>query len=268
MNPPFQFWLGTHQPDWLRRVAVGLFISRVRLERLRGRYPTAVCDWALDSGAFTEVSRHGRWTVSEQQYGDFVRRCAEEIGRLRWAAPMDWMCEPPILQKTGKTVLEHQSLTIRSFLILRDMDLPVEVVPVLQGWTVGNYLDHVEQYQKAGVDLSRSSVVGVGSICRRQSSTRIAQLLMLLQSEGLRLHGFGVKLQGLALSSPYLTSADSLAWSFDARRSDPLPGHECAHKNCANCLEWALLWREKALLAASRGRLPDPPPKLPERSEK
>lgn len=32
-------------------------------------------------------------------------------------------------------------------------------------------------------------------------------------------------------------SADSLAWSFDARRSAPLP--DCAHANCATCLRYA-----------------------------
>jgi hypothetical protein len=43
-----------------------------------------------------------------------------------------------------------------------------------------------------------------------------------------------------------LVSADSMAWSARARREAPLPGHP--HKNCANCLEFALLWR---------GALPD-----------
>jgi len=61
----------------------------------------------------------------------------------------------------------------------------------------------------------------------------------------LPVHGFGVKTQGLAVYGAQLTSADSLAWSLDARRSDPLPGH--AHKSCSNCLEYASQWRADLL---------------------
>ena len=53
---------------------------------------------------------------------------------------------------------------------------------------------------------------------------------------------------GLRRVRGLLASADSMAWSFDARRTDPLPGH--THKSCANCLEYALRWREHALVAA------------------
>ena len=41
-----------------------------------------------------------------------------------------------------------------------------------------------------------------------------------------------------------LASADSLAWSFEARRAAPLPG--CGHASCANCLRYAVAWRERA----------------------
>jgi hypothetical protein len=47
-----------------------------------------------------------------------------------------------------------------------------------------------------------------------------------------------------------LVSADSMAWSYAARRAPPLPGHDKpgngrprGHKNCANCADWALSWR-------------------------
>jgi hypothetical protein len=43
-----------------------------------------------------------------------------------------------------------------------------------------------------------------------------------------------------------LASADSLAWSFEARRAAPLAG--CSHANCANCLQYATAWRERTLV--------------------
>lgn len=51
-----------------------------------------------------------------------------------------------------------------------------------------------------------------------------------------------------------MASADSLAWSYDARRSAPLPGHAARHKNCANCRDYALAWRGRVLAAIANPR--------------
>lgn len=146
------------------------------------------------------------------------------------------------------TVAEHQALTVQSYLTLCDLAPEVPWAPVLQGWTNGDYYNHVDQYAAAGVDLAALPVVGLGSVCRRQHLTRIGHLILML--DHLKLHGFGFKTQGLRKSHHHLASADSLAWSFDARKSPPLLGH--THKNCANCLEYALSWRTRLL--ASLGR--------------
>ena len=39
---------------------------------------------------------------------------------LEWAAPMDWMCEPAMLARTGLTVEDHQRRTVANFLELRE----------------------------------------------------------------------------------------------------------------------------------------------------
>jgi hypothetical protein len=83
-------------------------------------------------------------------------------------------------------------------------------------------------------------------VCRRQATSEIAELVCVLAHAGLRLHGFGVKTRGLAQVAGWLTSADSLAWSYQARRRPPLVGC-CGHRNCANCPCWALAWRERVL---------------------
>jgi len=60
------------------------------------------------------------------------------------------------------------------------------------------------------------------------------------------LHGFGMKKLGLAAAGHRLTSADSMAWSYDARRHKiRLSGH--SHGNCANCLPYAARWRDRLL---------------------
>lgn len=239
-----QFWLGAHHPRWLATVGVPLMVSRRSLAGRR-TLPRAAEAWVLDSGGFTELSLNGGWTIPARQYAREVRRFRDEIGRLAWAAPQDWMCEPPILAKTGSTVVEHQARTVANFLDLMAIDDTLPVIPVLQGWTLPDYERCLALYERAGIDLTTAPLVGVGSVCRRQSTAEAAAILATLAGYGLKLHGFGLKLDGLRASADHLASADSLAWSFDARRSDPLPGH--THSSCANCVHWAMRWRERVL---------------------
>lgn len=241
-----KFYLGTHRPNWLgdaRFVDVPLFVSRRTLEPIR-KLPRAVTRWALDSGGFTELSMHGAWKTAPAEYVAQVRRFRDEVGSLDWVAPMDWMCEPIMLEKTGLTVGEHQVLTVRNFLELRALAPDLPFVPVLQGWALSDYWRCQELYEVAGVELAREPLVGVGTVCRRQGTSKASLIMRTLASGGLRLHGFGFKTQGLASCGDALASADSLAWSYSARRAAPLPGHEARHKNCANCADYALMWRE------------------------
>jgi hypothetical protein len=269
------FLLGTHQPGWLARAGVPLFVSDSRL-RVYKTLPVAVAPWALDSRGFTELQQHGRWTVPPAEYAGRVRRYRNQVGRLLWAAPQDWMCEPIVIAGgragrvvfagTGLDVAEHQRRTVANFLHLRDLAPDLPFIPVLQGYTADEYQACADLYAAVGIDLTTAPLVGLGSVCRRQATAEIHGIVAALHARGItRLHGFGVKTLGLARYGHLLTSADSLAWSEDARRrARPMPGcpahrpgctPRCrAHQaNCANCLRYALHWRTtKALAAASR----------------
>jgi len=236
------FYLGTHMPGWLATAGVPLFVSARRLSRTPRT--AAICRWALDSGGFTELSMHGRWVRTAAEYADQIAVWNQTLGRLDWAAPQDWMCEPQIRQFTGRTVAWHQAATIASVQELRERVKDVNVIPVLQGWELRDYHAHVEAYAAAGIDLKAEPTVGLGTVCRRQSTREGAAIVRSLAALGLKLHGFGVKTTGLqAVGADQLTSADSLAWSYDGRRAPPMDGHP--HKNCANCLPYALQWRRR-----------------------
>jgi len=239
------FLLGTHQPGWLTRAGVPLMVSDRRLRAYK-RLPQAAAPWALDSGGFTELSLHGRWVTSAAEYADAVARYACQLGRLDFAAPQDWMCEPAILARTGLSVREHQDRTVASYLELRALAPHLPVIPVVQGWHLVDYLACVELYRAAGVDLTGERLTGLGSVCRRQSTGQIAVIVTALAALGLRLHGFGIKTTGLHLYGHLLASADSMAWSYAARRAPALSG--CTgHRNCANCLAYATAWRTRTL---------------------
>ncbi len=239
------FYLGTHQPGWLGRLDVPLFVSH-RTLRARRRLPPARCRWALDSGGFTELALHGHWQTSPGEYAQAVARYAQQIGRLAWAAPQDWMCEPVILARTGLSIAEHQARTIDNYCLLRQLAPTLPFVPVVQGWRLGDYLACVDRYAAAGIDLAAAPLVGLGSVCRRQATGEIGAIAAELAAAGLRLHGFGVKQHGLARYADHLASADSLAWSYAARRRPALAGCT-AHRNCANCPRYALAWRAQVV---------------------
>ena len=242
------FYLGTHRANWLWSVTdVPLFISHRVLRKRVTPFPRATTAWALDSGGFTELNLHGGWRTTPEAYVDSVRRYVAELGSLQWASPQDWMCEPWVIAKTGLTVAEHQSRTVENYLQLIDMAPDLPFIPVLQGWEIGDYFAHAEAYAEAGIDLTAQPVVGIGSVCRRQATGQIASIFDQLKAQGLKMHGFGVKTVGLSMYADQLVSADSLAWSYGARQ-DALRGvRHCAKNTCANCLHYALAWRERIL---------------------
>jgi hypothetical protein len=248
-------YIGTHHPGWLSdpRADFPLCVSRRSLGKVRTCRPSTG-EWILDSGGFTELSLYGRWTISAAEYAEMVARFESQIGNLAWAAPMDMMCEPAIIHGGGPegypgthlSVEEHQRLTVANYLELHELwpalsSRPCPIIPVLQGWTMGDYLRCAEMYEAAGIRLTGQRAVGIGSVCRRKNTTRIAAILSMFAAD-MPVHGFGItQAAQIAGFGGAMASADSMAWSADARRSLALPGHP--HRSCANCLEYARIWR-------------------------
>jgi hypothetical protein len=78
------------------------------------RVAFVVGDWIMDSGAFTEISKHGRYRHSVAEYAAEMRHW-RGCGNLLAAVAQDYMCEPFIVAKTGLSVAEHQRLTIERY---------------------------------------------------------------------------------------------------------------------------------------------------------
>jgi hypothetical protein len=175
-------------------------------------------NWIMDSAAFTRITTHGEHFPIEW-YADQVDRWSS-CGKLDAAVSQDYMCESFVLEKTGKTVEEHQSLTIERYIKLRRRIKTSYLMPVLQGFTAQEYVNHIRHY---GVLLKHCAWVGVGSICKRNSSISSIQIILgAIKKErpDLCLHGFGLKTT--ALSDGFvrrcLSTSDSMAWSFAVRK--------------------------------------------------
>lgn len=213
-----RFYCGLHQPG----DASAFERAFISINRLRGRRKPVPCaDVVIDSGAFVELEKWGRYRHSVAEYADELRRLHEHgVVRITAAVAQDYMCEPFMLAKTGLTVEEHQRLTIERYDALLAYGLPFPVLPVLQGYAPADYVRHVRQY---GDRLKPGMWVGVGSVCKRNSQPeQIVAVLWAIRAArpDLRLHGFGVKLTALMHAGvrAMLYSADSMAWSFAARK--------------------------------------------------
>lgn len=241
-----KFYLGCHQPIWLTEIRFPLFVSHRRLDRYKKFNKKAACDWALDSGGFTELNMYGCWKTTPEYYAKKARFYYDNLGRMDWAACQDWMCEPFVLAKTGKTIEEHQTLTIDSYFKLKELDSQLPFVPILQGWEKHHYFEHVDEYLRRGIDLTQFNTVGIGSVCRRQHTEEAENIVKSLSSQGIKLHGFGFKTLGLINTKDYFASSDSMSWCITASREPRLPG--CTeHIKCSNCIRFAIKWRANML---------------------
>lgn len=203
----------------------------ISVKRLQDRKSDfRVNEWILDSGAFTELKDYGHYRDTPDKYAAQIRRWSR-CGNLVAAVSQDYMCEPIVISGgtvngmvfvgTKLSVPEHQRLTIERYDTIKPLTGNTYLMPVLQGYYPDEYLSHLEQY---GDRLEENQWVGVGSVCKRNSKVEsVEQILMTIKERrpDLRLHGFGLKTTALESSvvRRCLYSADSMAWSYAARRS-------------------------------------------------
>lgn len=222
------FFLGLHQPSDARHFRF-VCVSIHRLWKRRKPFRRKVLT-LIDSGAFTILDKHGHYPESHsvKHYADQLHRLyTNGVLTILAAVAQDYMCEDRIRDKTGLSIEEHQRLTVERYdalidelLVLFKGAIPFHIMPVLQGQSAEDYVRHIEMY---GDRLKLGMWVGVGSVCKRQGDPRVVEgILRAIKAErpDLLLHGFGVKLTALRSLAVrmLLATADSLAWSFGARK--------------------------------------------------
>lgn len=217
------FFTGMHQP-WDAACVPAAFVSIHRLKsRIRGFPARRV---VIDSGAFQTVTMHGGYPNSPARYAEELRYWHNKLRRrLLAAVAQDYMCESFVLDITGLTIADHQRLTLERYDALLLAAPPVRIIPVLQGYAPADYQSHVQAY---GERLRHRAWVGVGSLCRRNGTpAAVEDVLLAIKAvrPDLRLHGFGLKITALQSSivRDCLFSADSMAWSFHARKNGRNP---------------------------------------------
>jgi hypothetical protein len=268
-----EYFVGTdrHNNAWKRNVMISAN-SLVRNEggRLRQRkYPLSVSRWMMDSGAFSQITTYGDFIMSPEEYV-LVAKYFELCGDLQCIVTQDYMCEPDVirqLQDKGirASVRIHQRKTVERYMqILKaadKYDLRVPVMPVLQGWEVEDYKEHMQMYDTALLtrfetkyerkfgSLIRDGDVwlGIGSTCKRNKNPEVvAEILDTLEwnfrMNKPKIHLFGFKQTGLKNSriKDRIYSADSFAYDF-SDRMDGLP------RKSKNRIESAIRFHDKVV---------------------
>lgn len=174
----------------------------------------------IDSGGYSFMKGKGEYETSNEDYLRFINQHEPELWALR-----DYPCEPEVLKEHGRTVEEHQRMTIdrhRDLLNYYDdpnYETPGQPVAVLQGWTIGDYLRHIDMMRDAD---TLTQYVGIGSVCRRNREAEIRRIILAVRDalpSWADLHAFGVK--GSVLQYPdvrdALVSADSQSYDMQTR---------------------------------------------------
>lgn len=259
-----QFYLGLHKPAKIgdpRLAGRAVFLCRNSIGGRKVLRPIAPgASYAVDLGGFTELQQRGRWVATVDECVDLLDQLWEQVGPYDFAAHRDMMCEPAVIAGgtwkgvtfagTGLSVREHQRWTVEDFLVMRARAR--RIAPALQGWTLAEYVECARMYAAAGVDLTREPVVLLGSMCRREATADAERIIRTLYDMGLvNLHGLGFKVAGLRNCWRWLKTADSMAWSFNARYARTPCPHRAEWRwpdrqpiSCGNCLAYALEWSQ------------------------
>lgn len=244
----------------------------------RWGWSTDGCNVALDSAGFVAMKHwasQGRQTGMEGVYPWTLDQYIDLVSDVmpRWWSQPDACCEPEIAGDE-QTVLERLRMTRRLLeqSLLKSVMLLTQhpslrhffrpPVPVIQGWRVDHYRRSLEGALRswdlftAGTCVeSTPTLIGIGSVCRRDLRHREHGLWAVLEAigrdipSGTKVHLFGVKGEAMAelRHFPFVASVDSMAWDFTARVEARKAGRSNTMAHRVSHLE---NWRNRQLARA------------------
>jgi len=178
----------------------------------------------IDSGAFSLLSSLKDYPFS---FEDYISLAYDY--RPDFIAARDWPCEP--YGRIQIDTAERIRRTVEADAQICDATLPngTRPLPVIQGWTVRDYLSCIGQLREAG--LIRP-YMAVGSCCKRSNIRQVMEIARAIRAElpTVRLHYFGLKIQ--AFRQPgfvYLAdSTDTGAWALYGKFIAPWKDGACS----------------------------------------
>lgn len=178
------------------------------------KLPGHIKHTAADCGGYVATKVWGDYRYSPAQYVDWLMSFEP-----RWAATMDYCCEPDLPVVTRE---RQERTTVMAWHFWQEYrGVPWTWVPTLQGWEVRDYIWHARQLRPLIQEMANyygprgGFRVGVGTLCRRANNDMIAAVIKAVSWElpGIPLHLWGVKQRALSLALiQRVASVDSAAW--------------------------------------------------------
>lgn len=186
--------------------------------------PQHLWNIAVDSGGFVATVHWKRYLYSFKQYRDWVTALGPCV---RWAATMDYCCEPPITHDSHQCVRQRQmQTTLRAWQAWSVAKYCSWTwVPTIQGWDVSDYQRHARQLRPLIMAMRRFYQggyfrIGIGTLCCRKRTKDIVTIVKAVLAElpaDTPVHLWGVKQKMLRNITPELekriVSVDSAAWN-------------------------------------------------------
>jgi hypothetical protein len=182
----------------------------------------------VDSGGSPETfkngicSETGDYPFGYREYLQYIESLANRVQTLYWST-WDYPCEQKVLDQHGRTVKDHQKLTITRAKDLLERaqrrGTPGTPVPVIQGQEPEEYIECIDMMRDAGV---LRDYMGIGSVCRRGKWEEVRDVIAAVREElppRVNLHGYGIKKKAFEYEEirDALASADSTAYSSKTR---------------------------------------------------
>lgn len=212
LNPRWQLfpWL----PDGLHIMysVAGAWEAWANNQTRARKFPTNSGLRWLDCGGFTMLNKYEDYPFGIDWYLNFVAQVQPD-----YYATMDYPCEPDISRGMVKTNRERIEATVANavrVLEMGDMVQPATAVPVIQGYSLDEYLLCLDLHQQAG---TIRPYMAVGSMCNRSNDAELETLVPAIHEAAVahgvhRLHWFGLKLSSATFGlQEYIYSRDSAA---------------------------------------------------------
>lgn len=164
----------------------------------------------LDSGGFTALNHYDDYPFSVVNYANLVARLKPDF-----YATMDYPCEPEISRSLGLMCNQERiQATVQNTIVLAEWEsqLPGQMVPVIQGYSLDEYLDCLRMHDEAG---TLRPYMAIGSMCRRITNDELGRLIPAIYYEAQRLGVFKLHFFGLKLSEA-VQIYDDMIWSKDS----------------------------------------------------
>jgi len=173
------------------------------------------CPHAIDSGGFNCMSKFGEFPWSVAEYHTWL---SENKEFFDFAAIMDYACEDRF--NDLYTVEQRRRKTLQNTLKQFNMDPEYNLIPVLQGRSLADYIEFYDWLKEYGLP---TDFVGVGTVCRLSSTEKVVKIINGLREKTdiKHFHGFGIKVDSFKRGALFDT-ADSQAWVYSAANGERL----------------------------------------------